>query len=369
MLETAKILPFPSTRRSVEKSVEDALSTAEELLSIDLHSRSDSDLEVLADADVAQNVLESLKRIANSDPVRVSAEAEAVHASLSKLPLPVGLFDEKDYYLGEFALLAGQAFRLLGQFENAERWLDISEGSFCHTLNSPPSILRVAHARLAVRYDMRRFPEVLALLPSVTAGYERLGMTEDLLKARFLEASTLKETGETSAAFDCFSRLLEKLTPSETLRPLVLTHLGEEHARRGDHQLALDTYQQALSSIAPTGPSLASAHLKASIGATFRTTGQLGPATECLRAAIAEFSTLGMTAKVASGRIVLAEVLLAASRVREAEWEILAALPVIKEQRMVAEGFAATELLKETVRRRQTDTSALRDLSSPLQAR
>jgi len=68
-------------------------------------------------------------------------------------------------------------------------------------------------------------------------------------------------------------------------------------------------------------------------------------------------------------RVVLAETLIAASRHREAEWEILAALPTIEEQKMVPEGFAAMTLLKESVRRRKTDPVALRDLREHLQTK
>ncbi len=369
MPDTAKILRFPvPSLRPAERSVEEAAFLSEALLRIDASERTDFDWETLRDGNVCQSVLASLKNVLNSDPVRVGSEASSIHSALSRLPIRVGLFDEKDYFLGEFALLAAQATRLVGQFENSEHWLDISEASFCHTLNAPASILRVAYARLVVRYDMRRFSEVLSLLPSVAAGYERLGMAEDLVKANFLEAVTLKETGERSAAFERFSLLLEKLMPAQSvLRSLALTNIAEEHGQRGNHDLALHTYQKALSSLDPTQTSMASAQLKGSIGATFRVTGQLVPAIDCLRASIEEFVALGMLARVASLRIVLAEVLLAAGRDREAEWEILAALPAIEEQKMVAEGFAAVGLLKESVGRRRTDAGALRELNSALQ--
>ena len=53
---------------------------------------------------------------------------------------------------------------------------------------------------------------------------------------------------------------------------------------------------------------------------------------------------------------------------REAEWELLAALPTINEQQMVPEGFAAVALLQESVRRRKTDPKALAELREYLQA-
>jgi hypothetical protein len=75
-----------------------------------------------------------------------------------------------------------------------------------------------------------------------------------------------------------------------------------------------------------------------------------------------------MMTTVALLSLVAAETLLRLSRPREAEWEILAALPTIEEQKMVPEGFAAVALLKESVRRRKTDPNALRELREHLQA-
>jgi hypothetical protein len=59
-------------------------------------------------------------------------------------------------------------------------------------------------------------------------------------------------------------------------------------------------------------------------------------------------------------RVLLAESLLASGREREAEWELLAALPIIESQGLAAEGVAAVSLLRESVARRKTDTQALR---------
>jgi hypothetical protein len=56
------------------------------------------------------------------------------------------------------------------------------------------------------------------------------------------------------------------------------------------------------------------------------------------------------------------------NRDREAEWEILAALPVIDEVKMVQEGLVAVALLRESVRRRRTDPIALQNLRAYLQA-
>ena len=61
-------------------------------------------------------------------------------------------------------------------------------------------------------------------------------------------------------------------------------------------------------------------------------------------------------------RIVLAETPLLAGRPREAEIEILAAIPTIEREGMVEEGFAALKLLRESVHQSATDVASLRAL-------
>ncbi len=111
------------------------------------------------------------------------------------------------------------------------------------------------------------------------------------------------------------------------------------------------------------------AHLKTVLAQNLRNQGQLDGAVKWFRAACGDYDELRMSGFVVYLRILMAETLIALSRHREAEWEILAALPTIEEQKMVPEGFAAVALLKESVRRRQVDPKALRELGEHLTAK
>jgi len=61
-------------------------------------------------------------------------------------------------------------------------------------------------------------------------------------------------------------------------------------------------------------------------------------------------------------RLVMADLLLDMGSGHEAEQEVRAALPIIEEEQMVPEGIAALGLLRESLRRRQLDGRALREL-------
>jgi hypothetical protein len=67
-----------------------------------------------------------------------------------------------------------------------------------------------------------------------------------------------------------------------------------------------------------------------------------------------------------SMHLVIADLLLDQGAEAQAEWEIRAALPIIDEEKMVPEGMAAYALLRESLRRREIDRGALRDLNNHL---
>ena len=111
------------------------------------------------------------------------------------------------------------------------------------------------------------------------------------------------------------------------------------------------------------------ADLKMMVGGTLKQRGHLASALEAYRDAIKDYQGLGMSTRAAYLRLVSAEVLLEVGKAREAEWEILAALPTIDQEKMVPEGFAAVALLRESVRQRKTDPKALLELREYLQAK
>ena len=94
-------------------------------------------------------------------------EAQSIYSWISARPDGIGFFDERDYFLGESSLLAGCATRLLGDRSEAELWLDRADAAYRHTINPTPNLARVSYIRLTLRYDTRRYREVLELVPSV----------------------------------------------------------------------------------------------------------------------------------------------------------------------------------------------------------
>lgn len=370
MPETARILQFP--RRAAGRSIspEEARAAAEDYLATLSGDRSADVIDAaLSEPDILLTICSALRELRDSEPLRVADEAPRLYRWLSDSCMRIGVFDERDYFLGESAFLAGTVFRVLGRREEAELWLDRAEASFRHTVNPAPALANVSYIRLALHYDMGRYKRVIELIPSLIGSFQKLGMHVEVLKCRFLEAASLKSASRVVESRERLERLRQEpeLTADGTLHGLVLSNLGELLSAEGRHEEAFAVYQEALVAHSQSGKPLVGAHLKSALAESLRNQGSLLKAVEFYRAAIADYASLGMRTVVANLRVVVTETLLALDRPREAEWEILQALPTIEEQKMVPEGFAAVALLRESVKRRKADPNALRELREHLQ--
>jgi tetratricopeptide (TPR) repeat protein len=372
MSETGRVLAFPTRPVSTPVSSAEALSMARQYLSMPEEDRTETfRVEKLSNCDVILTICKVLREILETKPAATVSEASALYRWATDPASAVGLFDEREYLRGEAALIAAKGSRLLGKFIDAERWLDRSEAAFRHTVNPAPSAAGIAFERLALRYATGRYEETLELLPSLKSSFTKLGMDIDNAKTELLEAVTLKALGRVAEHFALLQGLEE--TPGvrdcPSLHGQVLVHIGNHEAVLGLFDVAARTYEKALPIVMRGNRPVALCELKWSIGEAYREQGSLGRAVEAFRVARNDYQALGIGAPVTQLSLVIAESLLALGRDREAEWEIMSALPTIEMEKMVPEGLAAVALLKESVRRRKTDSSALRELREHLKTR
>lgn len=371
MPETAKILQFPSGRKPETLSQSDANLEADRYLSFDAQSRPrELTRQYLASIDTVLAICSKLKALRDRCPERVAEEAEYAYDVILSGP-GLGVFDDRNYVLGELAHLRAGATRFLGRRDEAELWLCRAEAAFLHIVNPSPSLAQVSYTRLALRYDMGRYQEVLELLPSLSSSFDSLGMHRDLAKSRLFNAMTLKVLGRPGEALTVLESLASDplVAGDKELYGRILVDLGDSYHLESRYTDAMTTYQKALPLLQAAAQPMALGDLRAVVAATYRSLGRLEEAAEAYSQAKATFASLEMSANVAYMSVLRAEVLLALSRNREAEMELIGALPTIERERMVPEGFAAVALLKESVRRRQTDPSALQELRKHLEAK
>lgn len=361
---TGEIVPFPSAPSSIAPEV--AAELAQRILSLPPADRHRTPELGLDQSEVYLNICQILDSQLESAPAVVLAEAEYFYRYLERTESSQFnfLFDERDYYLGEFATLAGTSCRMLSRREEARDWLDHAEVWLLTTSNAIGEVARVNYQRLALKVEERRFDQVLALAPPLIDLFSRLHAQELSLKTECLLGVALQETERRREALQIYRSIAKKAESlgSDRVLSSAWVNITQIHALLGESDEALKSAAEASAILRRTGFRSDVGKLQLGIAYLLRARGKRREALEAYRHAQKEFVALEMGADVAAIHLVIADLLLESGQEAQAEWEIRAALPVIDELKMVPEGVAALSLLRESVRRRKIDRQALRDL-------
>jgi tetratricopeptide (TPR) repeat protein len=347
-------------------SAEDARAGAAGLLATPQKRRLEQASELrLEDPEQLLSVCELLRHLTEVEPARAREEAEFFYRFLETPRRSIGVFDERDYYMGELALVAGASCRVLAKRDEARRWFDLAEASFVLAHNASAHIARLAYQRLALRLEERDFEAVLQLAPRWFDCFSRLGLREDALKCRFLEAIALKETEQLEEAKQTLRQIKHdsQVEHFDRLAAIAGQNLFQIHAFLGEADQAMVEVSEAAPILGRLNNRVNLAKLQLGVGYLLRGQSRLAEALDAFRSAQRQFSEIEMHADVAATHLVLADILLDADQPAQAEWEIRAALPIIDRLNLVPEGIAALSLLRDSLRRRQIDRQALRSLN------
>ncbi len=360
---SGKVIPFQW--RDHRLPPEEGWPAAERVLAIPILERTSryADLK-LEDPELLLCVCEILRSRLESSPVVVHDEAEFFYGFLQRPVRKIGLFDERDYYLGELALTAGTASRVLFKREEARRWFDRAEASFTRSANGLAHVARLGYQRLALALEERRIEEVLEMAPLWRESFASMEMQEDALKCRFLEGIALREKGQFAESVEVFRDICREAEKQGSIR-LVATasnNLAQYCRLLGNLDEAMVYARKALPLYQQLENKVGLVKLRWSAGNILREQRKFAEAAAAYREARQEAQEVGMRGDVAALHLILADVLLDVGQERQAEWEVRAALPIIDEERMVPEGFAALDFLRKALRLRQVDRKALREL-------
>ncbi len=357
------VVRFPPRRRHLTPA--QAKAAAERALAMSLEERLERSGELaLEEPDVLLAVCDRLKKRLDASPATARDEAEFFYRFIDKPKRQIGLFDERDYFLGEMALIAATACRHLSKREDAKRWLDRSEAGFRNTINGSAEWARVSYQRLALRMEEREFEEVLDLAPALYESLVSRGMAEHALKCRVLQGGALIELGRVAEAVTVFDDLCELSASAgkEDLLAHAYTNLIQCYVMLGEADKALAASRVAYPLLHRAGNRISLAKLHWMLANLMREQRDFLAAVETYRGAQREFAELGMRADVAAIHLIVADILIELGQDAQARWEIQAALPVIDEEKMVAEGMAALALLRQSLRNHRINREALRDL-------
>lgn len=293
----------------------------------------------------------------------VSDGASALHRHLSSGKLICEIPGERGYFLGRAALTAAGTFRQLGQRKPAEDWLAQAEQHFSLETDERER-LEIAYQRLCLSYDGGGHQTTLESVDSLAASFGKLGADHEEAKCLILKAAALRLGGRMEEARLLFEELREVPAVKEhaALLSFVLIPLGEIYEMQGDSDRALSTYDEARLAVRRAAQPVNAIALQVVLGEHVRNRGRVQEALSIFQSAFGESEALGLSLVSVRIRVLMAEALLSIGRDREAEDELLRALPTIEKEMMVPEAFATVALLRESLRRRRADPGVLQEL-------
>jgi tetratricopeptide (TPR) repeat protein len=314
-------------------------------------------------------ICRELRALWDIEPARVADEAIDAYRWIENTD-QLGVFDERDYFLGDLALIAGTACRHLGRLDEAEVWLDRADAAFSHTVHPAPNLANVRYARLALHLARARYLHVVDLAPALLDTFERLSMAREALKCGLVHGLALKCLGRRAEGLQVFERLAASAEAQgdRDLEALVKLHFGELLLAEGRTREAARTLKAGSKLVNSSRPSLQLAFLQAVLGEALQVEGHHEEAAIAFRASAITYRELSMPGWEAYIRLALAENLLATGDHRQAEWEVLAAIPAIQSQNLEPHAQVAVALLAKSVQARNTDSRALSEVRSYLKA-
>ena len=299
-----------------------------------------------------------------TSPASVRDEAEFLYRFIESPRREIGLFDERDYFLGETALLAGPRAGACRRARSPGSGSTAPRPDSGTPMNAVGELSRLGYQRLAERLEERQVDVVLELVPSLTESFMKLGMPEDALKCRFLEGLALFESDDPAGAIRVFNEICVTAESLGSLRLLAdaYVNLIHAHGMLGEAAAAIEASRRAIPLLQSLDNRISLAKVQWGLATLLREEGHHAGAIDSYRKAQEDFEAIGMRADIAALNLVVADLLLEEGKDREALSEISAALPVIAELKMAPEGMAALSLLRESVRRQEVNRQALREL-------
>lgn len=357
---TGRIIPFPLAISSREE-FQRAQAVLQEPASRRISRSSELGMD---DPDVLLSICGCVRSLLDSSPSLARSEGEFFYKYVETPKRDIGLFDERDYFLGEFALIAGTACRHLSLGPEARLWFDRAEAAFRQSVSAIADLSRLSYQRLALRMAERDLEPVLELAPGLSRSFQQLGMREDELKARFLEGLAMMESERVREAIDLFEEVRRVAIEihSEKLIGLADVNLTQLYGLVGDSQRAIEASRRAVPLLQRLDDRIGLAKVQWGLGILLRECGEIESSIESYLAAQFQFEQLAMRADIAAIDLVIADMRLEQGRHEEALALVVRALPVLDELEMVPEGLAALALLRESVRQKRINGSALREL-------
>jgi tetratricopeptide (TPR) repeat protein len=215
-----------------------------------------------------------------------------------------------------------------------------------------------------VEIEDRVFVRVLPAVTELIHRFSTLGMQKDGLKARILLGCVHKEMGYLDQAMEILQGVCRdaKEEGESYLQCIAGYDIMQIYCWRGDVRNATAEAERLLPLLSEQRNLVGVGKLLWGLGTLLANQHQFREGIEILRAAQTAFKNLDMNGDAAAIHLVVAELLLGQGQEEAAIEEIKAALPIIRELRLLPEAFAAVALLQDSLNQRAVNREALRKL-------
>ena len=295
----------------------------------------------------------------------VRDEAEFLYRFIETPRRPIGLFDEREYFLGETALLAGTACRQLSRREEATSGSTAPRPASATRSTRPPTSRASDTSGSRSGSRSGSSTSCSRCLPALLESFRQLEMHDEALKCRFLEGLALLESDELTEAVRVFDEIVveaERLGNSQAARERLRepdAHLRDDGERRGGHRGLRESHPGPAASRRPRRPrqdpvGAGDAPARDRPGRGFDRARTARRRRSSRRSACART----WRRSISSSRICCSRPGRSARRSARSPPRC----PIISELKMAPEGMAALQLLRESARRQEINRQALREL-------
>ena len=339
------------------------------LLSDDAEASASLSERFLGDAESLLALTSILRTLRNQCPARLCRILAQIREWVASHFNPSSFHDERNYFLGQLELSAAICARWAGDRQGSFEMLARAESFFSGGADSEIGTVEVGMVRLIAKYEMARCDEILQELPPLQARASSLGMVTALAKSWILEAEALKSVGRIQDSFVPLRRAFESeaVRRSSLLRTFVLEFFAESCTIGGMREEAATFLNAAASTLnAEPDAGIARTFLKLLVAENLVLSGDSERAISVYLEAREDWRGQGAQRWIAYTTLLIAEALLLAGRDREGEAEVLGILPMLDRLKLFTECAGALTILRESVRRRQTDRAALREVANRL---
>ncbi len=363
---------YPATQQWQARCSQHSLAQehVRNFLRIPIRERSeDLKRRYLSDESVLLTVLSHLEVQRKSGSSEVGLETAALYEWIFATGAQAGLEDELVEYLAASLALTTLGAKISAQHrEDVPMWFDRVERHIDSCAGTTLLRAHLDHRRVSNLYLDNDYVNALERIDPVIGRFQELRMNESAVKALFLKALLLKESGQLEEGLAVFDevRHQSRIDGVSGLESSAVSQSAQILGMQGRFAEAIHLAREGLALSRDAG-FVAVATAQGTVGELLRDRGDFESSIAAYAACVKTYQAGGFFGLAAYMRVLVAEVLLLAGRPREAGAEVVAALPTIERHWLTQEALAATRILREAIRRQQGDPEALRQLREQLQ--